>query len=289
MTQLPSFIIFTSTPSTEEEGKIVLAFDYAGVIPLVDAVHHSDFYWFKRNFSSIPHRFYHVNEDQVICFTVEDMGEEMTLSPDLAVYFLEGTENIDWSIIEGWLNYNITPNGKYKFPEIIQLSEKFKTEYPIPEKQVQTLNQIDKDSPEDNKEYKFRLCLIEDQDICLYEVIKPHTDLPYTSVTKHFSKIGHKQFFGDLFICESWGVSSLDIEFLRKVWKYLQLPEPYDPEEVYRERVNACFPEPTQIPTCEPLVYRRSLEEVHQRILDNAHGLECVHIGKRHRGKLTRK
>ena len=288
MSILPKFTIFTSIPVSDHESMIAQAFDKNGLIPQVDAVHHNSYTWFRQNFSKVPHCFYHIDDDQVIPFNFDELSEDMVLTPDLAIYFNEDTQDINWGVIEAWLCYHITPNGHEKFTDLSQV-QKFREIYSFPEPQKQLATQTPPPPQQSSSEYHFRLCVIPEQDICLYEVMKPHTDLPYTSVTKNFSQIGHIQFFGDLFICESWGVTPLDIQFLQKVWTHLQMVGDYDPEKVYRDRVEACFPTPTTMPTSEPQVYRRTLEEVHQRVMDHNDGMECVHIGKRSRGKVPQK
>ena len=68
--------------------------------------------------------------------------------------------------------------------------------------------------PQYQDHYSFKTYFIEEKDTMLYEVYKPNTDLPYTSVIRNHSKRGHKAFFPTLYICNSWGVSRHDLPFL---------------------------------------------------------------------------
>lgn len=285
----PKFIVFTSNPASADESMLIEAFIKYGINPLVDSINHNNYHWFRKNFEKIPHKFFHVELDTVHPFTLDDLEEEMILTPDLAVYFNHDEQDIPWETIQLWLGYFMTPEGKI-YHELTQDIQDFISQLDISPLQPPIISPppTQKESNLQNTSYKFRLEHLTDLDICVYEVIKPHTELPYTSITRNFSTIGHKQFFGDLFICESWGVCSADIHFLRKVWPHLGMQEEYNPDEIYRERVEACFPTPNQVPSSEPEVYRRGMEEVIQRLCDQRLGIDCSHIGKRRRGNFPR-
>lgn len=96
----------------------------------------------------------------------------------------------------------------------------------------------------------------------LYEVKKPFTDLPYTSVTRNYSKKGHIPFFTDLFICQSWGVARSDIAFLKHMWNELKMDGDFDLEKLMKAATEKCYPSDDNIPEPEPEVYRRSLDNV---------------------------
>lgn len=110
-------------------------------------------------------------------------------------------------------------------------------------------------------EYGFRYEVI-DGDICVCEIIKPYTDLPYTTIIRNYSERGFLPVFTALYVCQSWGVTNLDHGFMYKLWEYLNMSAKYgelDLEKLLKDDIEKCkqgFPEPE--------VYRASIEGVSQ-------------------------
>jgi hypothetical protein len=98
----------------------------------------------------------------------------------------------------------------------------------------------------------------------LYQVIKPFTDLPYTSVTREYSRKGHIPFFTDLFICQSWGVARNDIGFLQHMWTELKMDGEFNLDALMKDATEKCYPSDSAIPSAEPEVYRRCIDDVVQ-------------------------
>ena len=113
----------------------------------------------------------------------------------------------------------------------------------------------------DSTEYGFRHEVI-DGDICVCEIVKPYTDLPYAVVIREFSSQGFLPVFTALYVCQSWGVTNLDHGFLYKLWDYLKMTADHGSLDL-EKRLNV------EIEKCkagkpEPEVYRSTIEGVSQ-------------------------
>ena len=111
------------------------------------------------------------------------------------------------------------------------------------------------------KGYEFRCEFWNGKDTMLYEVCKPHTDLPFTTIVHEWSTKGHLPFFSALFTQTSWGLCGGDMDFLSAAWKKLGMTEktglPYDIDQIVQDKIKKC--ERGEI---EPQVYRKTIEEV---------------------------
>lgn len=107
------------------------------------------------------------------------------------------------------------------------------------------------------KEYKLENMLV--NDCMFYQVIKPNCDRPYTTVVREFGKKGHRRFFTNLFVCNSWGVAKQDIQFLKKAWEWFEMEGEFDLDAMMKEATEAC-----KYPTMEtePEVWRNDLKAV---------------------------
>ena len=118
------------------------------------------------------------------------------------------------------------------------------------------------DEPEEvvqNTEYSVRTIWL-NKDL-YYEVQKPYTDLPYTTVVYNFEKHGHLLFFTNLFICKSWGVSGNDIGFLKELWGRWGMEGEFDIDKLLKERTESCYPNSGDV-MIEPTVWRKGVEHV---------------------------
>lgn len=107
------------------------------------------------------------------------------------------------------------------------------------------------------KEYELETKLV--NDYMFYQVTKPFVDRPYTTVVRDFAKNGHKRFFTNLFVCNSWGVASQDIQFLYKAWVWLGMDGHFDLDVLMKEATEACkYPNMET----EPEVWRSDLQSV---------------------------
>lgn len=258
---IPKIIVFTSNPVEEEETQIIKNFTNYGFLPHVDSVHTESVSWFKHNYASVAHRFYFIHNEKAFQFIADDLVEETPFCPQFSISFPEDEEVgiQDWFHIMQWVDYYITNCGHVRTIDYlhVQAAKDF-LEIPI----VSTMQAASPTTPTVTNDYQFRMDVDAEGDTAYYEIIKPNTDLPYTSVTHQFSKKEHYPFFSSLFISDSWGVSSADITFLSKIWTHLNMLGDFDADHLYRERVEACHrgEEP------EPKVYRRSLEETRETV-----------------------
>lgn len=118
---------------------------------------------------------------------------------------------------------------------------------------------ISKDVTDRSTDYEFRYENI-DGDICVCEITKPFTDLPYTVVIREYSKNGLLPLFTAPYVAQSWGVTNLDHAFLYKLWEYLAMDEKFgslDLEKRLQNEIEAC-----KNGKPEPEVYRADLETV---------------------------
>ncbi len=259
------------------ETKILQQFHHHGFAPMVDSTHWRDYGWYVKNFApgTNHYRFFTGSYGtRLVQFKTEDLGEPgdggMRFTPDFILCFLETDEisDEDWRAVYSWLGAEILaiPHGD---PASIEAGRLFLNQPTIAPLVLASPAVTEEESRPSGKStqdhYGFRYFHLEPRDIMVYEVVKPHTDLPYTTLTTEYSARGHLPFFSSLFINTTWGVCNTDIAFLRQVWSYLCMEGECDLERLFKDRVEACFPSPTRVPEQEPMVWRRSLEEIVER------------------------
>jgi hypothetical protein len=281
---VPTIIVYTENPATETDTHIIRAFTDLGYIPLVDSVHNNNYQHFQSNFQQ-NYRLYMYSPTKIYEFTKEDLAAEMMFTPDFSISFREHEDDElnaeQWFCLRCYLDYYITKQSHERNLDFTKV-ETAKNILTHPIKQAtDAINHIDPPTPEQNVCYGFRSKYLEDIDVKLYEVTKPHTDLPYTSITRNFSKLGDLPFFSSLFICESWGVCNSDVEFLYQLWLHFNMEGEFDIDKLYRDRVEACYPKPTAVPEPEPEVYRRSIEQVTETIYKLLNGESCSSCNNR--------
>lgn len=127
-------------------------------------------------------------------------------------------------------------------------------------------------SPEVPRYYAFRyevIVLQPDVDVrAIIEIRKPSCQLPFTDVIRNFHTRGFTPLFTDLFISVDWGNCLADFKFLRQLWEDLEMDGTFDMDTLLSDATARCLPRTDDlIPDSEPMVYRRSLEEVRDRLL----------------------
>lgn len=248
------FIVFVSRPNTLDETKIVKTFTDLGYATFVDGIHKNDYEWYQQNVK--VGRLFIYDGDEVYMFEKEKLNVEMDFTPDFVVLFNDDNEITEeqWMAIHQYIQQHLTD-------EMIDMTNTMKVHELLGKPTFEKAELPSIDMVEPDKYYKFRYQPLEN-DIMLYEVVKPFTDLPYTSVTRNYSKKGHIPFFTDLFICQSWGVARNDISFLKEMWSYLKMDGVFNLEELMKVATEKCYPSDDNIPEPEPEVYRRSIEDV---------------------------
>ena len=269
-------IVFVNKITTPTQDKIVSALVGLGYAPLVDSVHGLQHGWMMSYINPCPHKLYTVDllGKRLIEYEAVDLPIEMTVMPDLCIYFNadEEVSSMDWYHIRYWLRHHFLGD---EVPQ--DVLDKGAALMLKPEKQITTLPSDQVTIDEENKYYTFTSKLLEEDDIMLYQVCKPYTDLPYTSIIRDFSVKGHVRFFSSLFVCPSWGVSRFDVPFLEHIWKHkLMMDGEFDMDRLLREATEACYPQGDgEIPEPEPEVYRRPIDDVINTLESRKRGVPC--------------
>lgn len=258
----PTIIVFTNNPATPNQTKWINRLRADGYEPFVDAVHKSNTPWIKSNFL-YEHRFYSIGST-IDDFNSNDLDHEIVIEPDIAIAFDKDAQ----VPFEQW-------DKIFKYVESIAANEGGPADIdlvlPKPCKEKEILPEPI--LPKQNDFYDLETRLVEDT--MFYQVTKPFTDLPYTTLTHNFSEKGHLPFFTSLFICQSWGVCKEDVAFLKKVWDDWMQGE-FDLDKLLKERTEECYPSPTKVPEPEPVVYRRTIDQVLQTLQKRREGFKRI-------------
>lgn len=246
-------IVFVEKPPTSKQTNLVKCIQQQFPV-LVDAVHQNDVDYLKTNF--VNARFFFVSEFVSIC----EPKELDFVSPDFVVSFnndFEVTER-QWVCISRYFEHLIFPDVTYS-EDVVNEATTLLSQFvsPAPIAVPPTL-----EAPDMKEHYELYTRHIEDRDVMLIQVEKPFCDLPYTVVIREFSVKGLQPFFTDLFICDSWGVSRKDYEFLKQVWDYWKMEGEYNLDKMLHEATQRCFPQEGEQPQAEPEVYRRPIDSV---------------------------
>jgi hypothetical protein len=108
--------------------------------------------------------------------------------------------------------------------------------------------------------YYFRQAHCLELDWKFYEIIRFKGDTPFTILIENYSRVGHRQFFSDIFISKEWDlgrnlIPSDDVIFLMELWDLFGLKKEYGPFTPFYIR------SPPN-PKSKPQVYRRTIEQV---------------------------
>jgi hypothetical protein len=279
--EIPTITVFVSTPSTKEENDLVKRLIELKFAPLVDANHKRSFDWFKNNVAPVPHKLFSLERQNVYYYDVEDLNENMTFGPNLMIHWNHDYDGIDeekWRWIREWLVYYLYTCYDYLdfMNDEIKFADKL-LQRPVSQV-IPLLDSIEEEKSVPNECYLFQSHYAKDRDTMLYEIRKPFTDLPYTSVTRNFSVRGNKPFFASLYICSSWGVSRDDLPFLSFIWKQLEMVGEFDIDSILKEATERCYPGEGRVPEPEPEVYRRELKEVLTTLQCQEEGIMCGHL-----------
>ena len=236
--------------------KMLKTFTDLGYTTMADGKNGKRYQYLYENM--VEARMFILNGENLHMYDREALTIDMLWYPDFAIIFQEADhiDDITWEAIRLYCQQHLTD-------QMIDMTNCMKVHQVMGKPMAATAGlSIEKaEVPVTCDYYSFRRQFVESQDIMLYEVTKPHTDLPYTSVTRFYSKKGHLPFFTDLFICQSWGVARADVGFLKEMWKELQMTGEFDLEKLMKEATEKCMPSDDRLPEPEPEVYRRSLED----------------------------
>lgn len=271
---IPKITIFVDGEPSRVQDILITKLIKKGYGPMVDALHSTSYDWFVQNVKPCPHRLFTIDEkdEEILFYIVDELEPSIMFAPDVLIYFNEdyATESTSWVYIKHWLHFVLFDSLETEY--VIKGEELMKKPYC----EVKTIDEIEMQKQEEGH-YSLRKEYIEEDDIMLFEVCKPYTDLPYTSVIRSFSLKGSKPFFTSLYICPSWGVSRYDLPFLKFVWSNdfgFDAAE-FDMDLFLKEATEACYPQPGMVPEPEPEVYRRSIEDVKVTLQERKEGIVC--------------
>ncbi len=96
-----------------------------------------------------------------------------------------------------------------------------------------------------------------------YQVNRPNTEWPFTTVVYNFNQEGHLNFFTNLHNSGGWGVTRGDYDFMAHCWETLGMEGKYDYETLIAARIKTFYPsEDNPLPSMEPRVWRRDINSV---------------------------
>jgi hypothetical protein len=278
---IPTITVFVSQPVTNIENDLVKRFIDLGFAPLVDSTHRNSYNWFENNVKNTNHRLFTFENQNVYFYDANDLHPEMDFIPNVMIHWSASDRQVadeEWRSIREWLKYKFFTCYDYidYLTKEITETDKF-MKRPFTDKR--DLGSTEKENwPTHKDHYSFKTFLIEDKDTMLYEIWKPNTDMPYTSVIRSFSKRGHRAFFPTLYICNSWGVSRHDLPFLSFMWKQLDQKDDFDMDKMLKEATEKCYPSSTGEVELEPEVYRRTIDDVLLILQTQQDGIQCNHV-----------
>ena len=243
---------------------VIQAFDKAGYTPLVDGVHGKQHAWLWSQFGDKPHLAFTMDSDCIL--TSYKLNEHHERYPSFVWFY--NADNViyetDWMFIKKYVNSLFYGDLMHPISEraMMLLDHTLVVKAVDQETAVADLEDDMMDVDDRQDEYHWRKYIVEERDVGLLEIRKPHTDTPYTVVVREFSKRGCLPLFTSLYICDSWGVSRFDAVFLEKLWFFLEMEGEFDLELMLREATERCLPREGHVPEAEPEVYRRSIEDV---------------------------
>lgn len=271
---VPKLVLFLHekkyTPTQEILLKKLFELGYS---PMVDALHTTSYNWFVKNVKPCSHKLFSLDEEDVLFYDVEELDTEMIFVPHFLIYFNEGHEMsiTNWICIKEWMEYI--------------LFDTMETDSVLRGKELMIKPYVEKSQEigdvvlqrTGNEYYSFTKEYLEKDDIMLYQVEKPFTDLPYTSVLRQFSLKGPRPFFTSLYVCSSWGVSRYDLLFLKDLWihEFKLAEDEFDMDAMLKASTEACYPQPGMIPELEPEVYRRDINHVKNVLQEKKEGRLC--------------
>lgn len=248
------FIVFVDGHQKQQEALLINTLRDQGFEPLVDGKHKTQKGWFTHNCVTPHLLFLQTGESYVY------KEGETPFAPILGVFINNGDSDEETlKMLDKWVKLKLFDKGQDDSD-----LEEFDHSLARPQRAENLLMDEDEDKDDDDT-YTFHYEYIEQDDWMLYEVGKPHTDKPYTTVTRNYTTQGHLPFFSSLFKCQSWGVSDKDVQFLHKVWSFLNMSGECDIEQLVKDRVEACKPGPAgKLPEAEPEVWRNDITNVLQ-------------------------
>jgi len=275
---IPIIFVFENNNAAE----YIKRFEANGYKPFYNSKNAKDYQWFKNNVKT-EHRLYVTGNNRYLYdFKIDDMNEEMNFSPDFMIAFQENVEmnDLDWDAIYLYIRFIIYDasgdqllfrRAKELLPVPVSekiVAEEFDGEQVCVYGMSGVMKSLKPEYPAVDGHYHFRTHHIEERDTMLYEITRPGTILPFTVVIEKYSVHGNTRLFSDIYGSDDWDMNRrecrFDYLFLQNLWKWMQLSGEFT-MNVVKERVDSCYPDRLKegvVPESEPIVYRRSIENV---------------------------
>lgn len=241
----PFFTVFCHNPSTPEETELVVLLEKVYSV-FIDS--ELDPIVIDRKYKESNARFFGKENGEWKMYTVDKVAE---IPPSVVITFDLDTEVSDeeWEVLFTFIKTLDNVDD-----EILEATKKL---IPVAQPNEKLTVAPLRLSAKQNNEYMFSHFIDQQKDICICEIYKPFTELPYTCVIENFSIADFLPLFTSLFVCSSWGVSPKDIMFLKHLWNHLDMKGEFDLENRLKKVVEEC-----KAGAPEPRVYRETLEEV---------------------------
>lgn len=220
----------------------------------VDAVN-TDPILIKAKYGGSYHRFFAHDADELIMYDMEIID---LIEPEFIITFEKELTEDEWNDI---LLY---------FENLLQEKEdeslftKIKDLIFVQKNCEMLVDKIEEEPPkEQNKQYLFNMEIDAERDMGFFQIDKPFTDRPYTTIIRSFSTAGYLPVFTSLYIDPSWGLGK-DNSFLAELWVHLGMNAStglLDLDSRVKDHIRRCSPE-DGIPEAEPEVYRMSIEQL---------------------------
>jgi|FreactcultuFSWF8_1027224.scaffolds.fasta_scaffold00670_6 hypothetical protein len=218
----------------------------------VDALHRNDVDWLMEKLKETPHLLFSRGEDsKLFAFMIQELKEgDVVNAPDMLIHFNQRDKVTvkDLEFIEGYVKSVVDDVECTRM-----ITRRANTLLKGPNVQVMSNR-----GENDVKYYSFDEHLQKDRDIALFQIVKPHTNLPYnTIVVRRFSERGYLPIFTSSL---NWVTTMADVSFMKQLWEYLGFEEEFDVDKIIKFYENERLCEDG---TCSiPEVYKKSMIEV---------------------------
>lgn len=233
----------------------------------IDAVN-TDPILIKAKYAGSFHRFFAHDEDQLIMFDMEIID---LIEPEFIITFERELTEDEWDDILAFFENLLLE--KKDIPAFLQdrLKEKedksaylkFMDLIFVQKNCEMLIDKTEKEEPKLNDQYIFNMEIDEERDMGFFQIDKPFTDRPYTTIIRSFKEQGYLPVFTSLYIDSSWGLGP-DNSFLAELWVHLGMNAStgiLDLDSRINDHIRRCSPD-NGVPEAEPEVYRISIQEL---------------------------
>lgn len=260
---IPIFTVFVDNPNTDYQEKVISGLIQENMAYNIDSLNGN----YKNSlvhFVHSPHRFYFISDVLKSC-VFQDLDEYEWVKPVFAINYSQKDEidDNDWGLIYRFLDNLFFPKNNPTLTVTTRRGKELLNKPVKLEPYVKPAESLKMDITTPSF-YSFDQYYLEEMDIMLCCVEKPHVDLPYVVVIRDYTVNGLKPLFTSIFISSSWGVSRYDVEYLRHLWHEKEMQGEFDIDKMLKEATEACYPSDGSPGNSEPEVYRKEFNQVIQ-------------------------